>query len=71
MTAQELRCTGLVALWHGESSWTRDQTCVPCIVRLILSHWTSKEVFFESSCLIEEMNGNRHFFSFSCESLPP
>ena len=34
--AQELGCTGLVALWHGvgggRSSQTRDRTCVPCIV---------------------------------------
>ena len=28
--------TGLVAPQHAESSWTRDQTCVPCIGRLIL-----------------------------------
>ena len=30
---------GLVALWHVESSWTRDRTCVPCIGRRFLYHW--------------------------------
>ena len=27
-----------------ESSWTRDQTCVPCIGRGILKHCTTREV---------------------------
>ena len=35
---------GLVALWNVESSWTRDGTCVPCIGRQILNHWTTREV---------------------------
>ena len=26
------------------SSQTRDQTCVPCIGRQILNHWTSRKV---------------------------
>ena len=26
------------------SSLTRDQTCVPCIARQILNHWTTREV---------------------------
>ena len=30
---QELRCMGVVALWHVGSSWTRDQTPDPCIGR--------------------------------------
>ena len=34
----------LVALWHMESSWTRNQTHVSCIDRQILNHWTTKEV---------------------------
>ena len=29
---------------HVESSWTRDWTCVPCIGRKILNHWTIREV---------------------------
>ena len=36
--------TGLVALWHVGSSWTRDQPYVPCIGRDILNHWTTREV---------------------------
>ena len=34
----------LVALRHVESSWTRDQTHVPCIGRQILIHCTTREV---------------------------
>ena len=33
---------GLVALWHVESSWTRDRTHVPCVGRQILIHYTSR-----------------------------
>ena len=44
--ARELRCTGLVALWHVESSRTRDQSCVPCTGRQILNHWTTREILF-------------------------
>ena len=32
--------TSLVALWHVESSWTRDWTWVPCTGKWILNHWT-------------------------------
>jgi len=35
---------GLVAPWHVGSSWTREQTCIPCIGRWILNHWTNREV---------------------------
>ena len=34
----------LVALRHVESSWTRDQTCVPCLGRRIPIHCTSREI---------------------------
>ena len=44
MQAQQLRRTGLVAPRHVESSLTRDRTCVPCIGRWILYHWTTSEV---------------------------
>ena len=43
--AQRLWCKCLVALQHVGSSWTRDQTSAPCIVRLILN-WTTKEAPF-------------------------
>ena len=36
--------TGLVALQYVESSWTRDQTHVPCVGRWILNPWTTREV---------------------------
>ena len=32
------------------SSWTRDQTCVPCIGRGIPKHWTTREVLVISCC---------------------
>ena len=50
----------LVAPPHVGSSWTRDQTLVPCFRRRILNHWTTREVPWEilpllpgktSSCL--------------------
>ena len=41
---QQLWCTSLVATWHVKSSQTRDQTCVPCIGRWLLNHWTTTEV---------------------------
>ena len=37
-------CPGIVALWHVESSRSRNQTGVPCIGRQILNHWTTREV---------------------------
>ena len=40
---------GLVALWHVESSWTRDWTRVPCIRRYILNHWTMREAWLVDS----------------------
>ena len=38
---------GLVALWHVESSQTRDQTHAPCIGRRILNHWTPRDAHRE------------------------
>ena len=35
---QELCCTGLAAPYHVESSWTREQTHIPCIGRWLLNH---------------------------------
>ena len=42
--AQWLWRTGLAPLRHVESPRTRDRTCVPCIGRQILNHWTTREV---------------------------
>ena len=50
LMAHGLRASGsVVAAKHatsvwGLSSWTRDQTHVPCIARQVLNHWTSREV---------------------------
>ena len=38
---------GLVAPQHVETSWTRDQTCVPCIGRQIVIHCTAREVYVD------------------------
>ena len=35
---------GLVTPRHVEALWTRVLTCVPCIGRCILNHWTTREV---------------------------
>ena len=42
--AQYLWHAGLVALHYVESSWTRDQTCVPCVGRQIPIQRTTKAV---------------------------
>ena len=38
----------LVSPWHVESSWTRNQICVPSIGRGILNHWIIRKVFSSS-----------------------
>ena len=40
MVVHELSCP---AAQHVGSSWTRDQTSIPCIARQILNHWTTRE----------------------------
>ena len=42
--AQSLWHRGLIAPGHVESSQIRDRTCVPCIGRWMLNHWTTREV---------------------------
>ena len=42
--AQKLWLMGLVGPKHGESTQTRDQTCVPSVDRWILNHWTTRKV---------------------------
>ena len=42
--AQDLQWAGLVIPWHVESSWTGDQTCVSCMSRRTVNHWTTREV---------------------------
>ena len=38
--------------WHVESSWMRDRTYVPCTVRQVLNHWTTRKdlISFFSYC---------------------
>ena len=43
---------GLIALRHVGSSPNRDGTCVPCIGRWILNHWTTrKSIHLQYMCL--------------------
>ena len=42
--AQQLWRSGFSCPRHVRRSWTRDRTCVPCISRRILIHWTTEEV---------------------------
>ena len=43
---------GLAALWRVGSSWTKDQTGVPCIARWILKQWTTGEALFVAFLMI-------------------
>ena len=45
--APRWRCTCAVALWNVESSWTKGRNRVLCIGRLLLNHWTTREVLFK------------------------
>ena len=38
--------TGFVASRRVESSWTRNPTCIPCIGRRVLIHWTAKKALY-------------------------
>ena len=53
--AQQLWCTGLVALWHVGSSQSRDRTRYSCIDRRILNHCATKGsplyVMLNEACL--------------------
>ena len=51
------RVQGLVASQHMASSWTRDPTCVSCIGRWILNHWTTKEVMGTSFIIFVLVHG--------------
>ena len=82
MQAQQLWRTGLVALWHVGSSWTRAQTCVSCIGRWILNHCATRDVLaflsdiilyysfcFSHSCLTD-VSGIHHLHFCLSTSLP-
>ena len=65
--AQQLWHTGLVALQHVGSSWTRARTHVPCIGRRILNHCATGEtpLFFTNDYFISSFV---HFSSVSMQS---
>ena len=54
--AQQLHLEALVALQHVESSQTRNRTCVPCIGRLILNHWITRDVLITSFFFLDCQN---------------
>ena len=67
--------TGLIALWHVESSWARDRTYVPCIGRRILIHCTNQKgspyfLFFKVTFKIE-LYVFRKCKKYALKSLPP
>ena len=79
--AQQL-CMGLIAPWHVESSFTRDQTLILCNGRWILTHCTTREHYELSnthvppippqqvscvSVLLEIGLQKRHFFQISLQ----
>ena len=43
---QQLRCMGLVTLWHVGSSWIKDQNCVSCVGNQILNNRATREAPF-------------------------
>ena len=58
---------GLVALQRVESSWTRDQTCVPCIGRRIPIHCTTGEVLMIFTASIDVLGLRNTFIFFHLE----
>ena len=48
----------MAAPWHVRSSWTRDQTSVPCVARQTLNHWITREV--TPTGLLEQGRGKKH-----------
>ena len=57
--AQKWWHAGLVALWHEESSQTRDQTHVPCNGRQSLMHCTAMEVLKRLLIKKKKKNGKK------------
>ena len=41
--AQKVWLTGLVAPQPVGSSWTRGRTTLPCVARLVLNYWTTRD----------------------------
>ena len=68
--AQQLWHTGLVVLRHVGSSWTRAQTCVPCIGRRILNHCTTREVLVSLFLKSHQHRGLNQFDHMFSQLLP-
>ena len=62
------RGTGLVALQPVGSSQTRDQTCVPCIGRRILNHWTNREVLCQIQGKIRSQGAGQGIVRFKVQA---
>ena len=62
---------GLVALWHVESSWTRDWTHVPCIGRRILNHCTTRETLFLFLLLVLLVSDPKSHHQDQCQGAYP
>ena len=60
--ALQLWHTGLVAPRHVGSSWTRAQTCVPCIGRQILNHRATREVRIYMFCKLRNYTNTKHHY---------
>ena len=50
---QQLWCASPAASGHVGSSQTRDRTCVPCMGRQILNHWTTRKSLRPSICPLD------------------
>ena len=55
----------LVAVKHVQSSWSKDQTCVPFTGSQILNHWTTKEV--KGTCTAKTGLGLKWLYSYKGE----
>ena len=63
---QQLWRPGLLVPQHAGSSWTRDQTRVPCTGRWTLVHCTTREICHTSSKRLSYLRNHRTV-STSCE----
>ena len=65
----QLWCAGLVATQNVGSSWTKDQTHIPCIGKWILNHWTTRDVQFAYFYLLDSSNSYAKFPTLALASM--
>ena len=65
----QLWCAGLVATQNVGSSWTKDQTHVPCIGKWILNQWTTRDVQFAYFYLLDSSNSYAKFPTLALASM--